>query len=373
LSIAKGAKGTDTIVITDVSPFSGSVTLAASGLPNGVTAAFGSNPSNNSSLLTLTVGSTATAATSTITITGTSGSLNASTTISLTVTSIAVLAPGDHNETITSSGISRTFIVHIPTGYTGSTAVPAIIDFHWYGADASTQEGASGWKQKCDTEGCIVVYPNSAATANPANSWDSGYCCGGVSDDTQFPRDIITWLKANTNLDASRVYASGGSNGGAETYAMACWNSDVIAAVAAVDFRCVTGTEPNPGSSVTSLKPSDNTACSCPNLKRPITVVEWDEGEDYTFINYNGGVSSTGLPLVSALVNAETWADFDGCTGSATTDPNNSLCQTWTSCKDNTTVSLCTNPSATHLAVYESSTANWIGVTWDRLSTQSLP
>jgi poly(3-hydroxybutyrate) depolymerase len=373
LSIAKGAKGTETITITDVSPFSGSVTLAVSGLPSGVTAAFGSNPSNSSSLLTLTAGSAATAATSSITITGTSGSLSATTTISLTVTSIAVLAPGDHNETITSSGISRTFIVHIPTGYTGSTATPAIIDFHWYGAEGSTQEASSGWKQKCDSEGCIVVYPNSAATANPADSWDSGYCCGGVSDDTQFPRDIITWLKANTNLDTTRVYASGGSNGGAETYAMACWNSDVFAAVAAVDFRCVTGTEPNPGSSVTSLTPSNNTACSCPNLKRPITVVEWDEGEDYTFINYNGGVSSTGLPLVSALVNAETWADFDGCTGSATTDPNNSLCQTWTSCKDNTTVSLCTNPSPTHLAVYGNTSADWTGVTWDRLSTQSLP
>jgi polyhydroxybutyrate depolymerase len=169
------------------------------------------------------------------------------------------------------------------------------------------------------------------------------------------------------------VYASGGSNGGAMTYRMACEASDVIAAAAAVDFRCVTGTEPNPGSSVTSITPSNNTACSCPNRKRPITIVEWDEGQDYTFINYNGGVSSTGLPLVSAMVNAETWADFDGCSGSPTTDPNNSLCKTWTACNDNTTVSLCTNPSATHLAVYGNASANWIGVTWDRLSTQTLP
>jgi poly(3-hydroxybutyrate) depolymerase len=291
----------------------------------------------------------------------------------ITVTSTTVLAPGDHNETITSSGLSRNFIVHIPTGYTGSTATPAIIDFHWYGADASTQEGASGWKQKCDSVGCIVVYPESAATASPANSWDSGYCCGGVSDDTQFPRDIITWLKANTNLDASRVYASGGSNGGAQTYAMACWNSDVFAAVAAVDFRCVTGTQPNPGSSVTSLTPSNNTACSCPNLKRPITVVDWDEGLDTTFIPYQGGVSSTGLPLVSAQVNIETFGYFSGCTGSATPDPANSLCQTWTSCKSNVTETLCTNPSSVHLSTYSSTTNHWIDVTWDRISVQSLP
>jgi hypothetical protein len=87
LSIAQGASGNDTITVTDVSPFTGSVTLAASGLPSGVTAAFGTNPATSTSVLTLTASSTATAGTSTVTITGTSGSLTATTTISLTVTS----------------------------------------------------------------------------------------------------------------------------------------------------------------------------------------------------------------------------------------------------------------------------------------------
>jgi cellulose 1,4-beta-cellobiosidase len=86
LSVAQGASGTDTITVTDVSPFTGSVTLAASGLPTGVTAAFGTNPTTGTSVLTLTASSTATAGTSTVTITGTSGTLSATTTIALTVT-----------------------------------------------------------------------------------------------------------------------------------------------------------------------------------------------------------------------------------------------------------------------------------------------
>ena len=86
LSIADGASGADTITVTDVSPFSGSVTLAASGLPTGVTAAFGTNPATGTSILTLTASSTATAGKATVTITGTSGTLTASTTIALTVT-----------------------------------------------------------------------------------------------------------------------------------------------------------------------------------------------------------------------------------------------------------------------------------------------
>jgi len=87
LAITQGGSGTDTIAITDVSPFTGSLTLSASGLPAGVTAAFGTNPATSTSVLTLTASSTATVGTSTITITGTNpaGTLVSSTPIALTV------------------------------------------------------------------------------------------------------------------------------------------------------------------------------------------------------------------------------------------------------------------------------------------------
>ena len=89
LSITQGSSGTSTIKVTDVNGFAGSVTLAASGLPSGVTAAFGTNPTTGTSVLTLTASSTATTGTSTVTITGTSGSLTAKTTLALTVNSTA--------------------------------------------------------------------------------------------------------------------------------------------------------------------------------------------------------------------------------------------------------------------------------------------
>jgi cellulose 1,4-beta-cellobiosidase len=88
LSIAQGASGTDTITVTDVSPFTGSVAFAASGMPTGVTAAFTPTSSTTSSVLTLAVGSSTAAGTYTITVTGTSGTLTpVTTTITLTVTS----------------------------------------------------------------------------------------------------------------------------------------------------------------------------------------------------------------------------------------------------------------------------------------------
>ncbi len=89
LTITQGSSGTSTITVNDQNGFTGSVTLAASGLPSGVTATFGTNPTTGTSLLTLTASSSATTGTATVTITGTSGTLTATTTIALTVNSAA--------------------------------------------------------------------------------------------------------------------------------------------------------------------------------------------------------------------------------------------------------------------------------------------
>jgi len=86
VTVVQGSNNTSTITVTLTGGFTGAVTLAASGLPSGVTASFGTNPdTGGASVLTLSASSTATTGTSTITITGTSGSIIATTTINLTV------------------------------------------------------------------------------------------------------------------------------------------------------------------------------------------------------------------------------------------------------------------------------------------------
>lgn len=93
LTVTAGSNETSTITITSQNGFSSATTLAATGLPNGVTAAFSSNPvtpaANGSatSTLTFTAAATATVGTATVTVTGTSGSLSHTTSIALTVSS----------------------------------------------------------------------------------------------------------------------------------------------------------------------------------------------------------------------------------------------------------------------------------------------
>ena len=85
LALLQGTSGSTTISINPLNGFSGSVSLTASGLPNGVTGTFGANPTTASSLLTLSATGTATTGTFTVTATGTSGGLTSTTTLSLTV------------------------------------------------------------------------------------------------------------------------------------------------------------------------------------------------------------------------------------------------------------------------------------------------
>jgi kumamolisin len=114
LTITQGSSGTSTITVNDLNGFTGSVTLAASGLPSGVTATFSTNPTTSTSVLTLTASATATTGTATVTITGTSGSLTASTTLALTVNSTAT-----PNFTISASPTS----LSVAQGSSGSSTI----------------------------------------------------------------------------------------------------------------------------------------------------------------------------------------------------------------------------------------------------------
>ncbi|HUB52290.1 MAG TPA: hypothetical protein VL986_09095, partial [Terracidiphilus sp.] len=128
LSITQGGTGTDTIAVNDAGGFSGSVTLAASGLPVGVTASFDTNPATGNSVLTLAANSAAATGTSTITITGTSGALTASTSISLTVNAPAsfTIAAQAAALSITQGGAGTdTIAVDGAGGFSGSVTLAA--------------------------------------------------------------------------------------------------------------------------------------------------------------------------------------------------------------------------------------------------------
>ena len=107
----------------------------------------------------------------------------------------------------------------------------------------------------------------------------------------------------------------------------------------------------------------------------------FDEGGDNSIVPYNGGntmVAANCPPggsckpfyFPSAQLNVDTWANLNKCTGSATTDSRNSICKTYTSCGNNTEVSLCTE-SGGHCGSY--GTAKIVDTAWAMFQKQSLP
>jgi len=128
VTIAQNSNGNSTITITPVASFSGSVTLSASGLPSGVTAAFNPNPASTTSTLTLTASGTAATGTVTVTITGVSGSLTHTTTITLTVIpSDFTLSASPNAVAIAQGGASGTSTITIlpVNGFSGNVTLTA--------------------------------------------------------------------------------------------------------------------------------------------------------------------------------------------------------------------------------------------------------
>ncbi|MGC2695943.1 MAG: hypothetical protein WA738_09140 [Candidatus Angelobacter sp.] len=130
VSVNQGGSGSSTITVTPSGGFTGSVSLSASGLPAGVTASFGTNPTTSSSSVTFTASSTATTGTSTVTITGTSGTLTHTTTISLTVNAVAgpnfSLSASPSSVTVKQGTTGTSTITVSPSGgFTGSVSLSA--------------------------------------------------------------------------------------------------------------------------------------------------------------------------------------------------------------------------------------------------------
>jgi subtilase family serine protease len=86
LTVPRAGSGSSSISVAGQNGFNGTVGLAVSGLPSGVTAAFSPSSTTGKSSLTFNAGSTATAGIATVTVTGVSGTLTSTTTIVLTVT-----------------------------------------------------------------------------------------------------------------------------------------------------------------------------------------------------------------------------------------------------------------------------------------------
>jgi len=228
-------------------------------------------------------------------------------------TANAAFAPGDNLRSLESGGLTRTYRVHVPPGYDGSSPVPLVVDIHGLGSNAAQQEGISGMKGMSDAHGFLVAYPDGLD-----NAFNAGTCCSATDqDDVAFIRTMVATVEGEAVIDASRVYVTGLSNGGAMTQRLACDAADLFAAAAPMAF-------PIPLAPRTECQPS-----------RSMPVLTF-MGLTDVLVRYNGTAFGTA-PDTFAY-----WRDIDACTGQPTrVDSGKSYCETYTSCGLGTQAGLC--------------------------------
>ncbi len=267
------------------------------------------------------------------------------------------LSAGDWKLTLGQDGITRTVNVHIPSSYTGKTAVPLVLSWHGYMDTAQGQSDEDGFMVKADEECFIVAYPEGYGTVG-LESWNAGRaCCGSAVDkdldDVQLARDIVTLLSGKCKIDAARVYAHGHSNGGGMAHRLGREASDVFAAVSPKSMPVLV-----PG--------------SLPG--RAVPVIHFHGTADST-ISYGGGT----IPLeaesyLSAQDSFKNWAAVNGCTGTpVTTNYGESMCETYTSCSEGVRVTLCSIEGGNHNNIYGRDDINVTDMAWDFMSEFTLP
>ncbi len=198
-------------------------------------------------------------------------------------TPVRPYAAGDADLTLSSGGIERRYLLHVPAGYDGSAAAPVIFVLHGFGGTPEAMRDLTAMAAGADPFGVITVFPMGTGAAPAWNINDLPV----APDDVAFFADLLDALDATLCIDDTRVYAAGFSNGGGMAQKLACALPERFAAVATV--------------AATYLE------CA------PRVPVIAFHGVDDVSAPYAGGEISAGVTLPPVRTAIIAWAKAVGC------------------------------------------------------------
>jgi polyhydroxybutyrate depolymerase len=227
-------------------------------------------------------------------------------------------------DTLNYDGIERTYLLHVPSSYDGLSYVPLVVALHGYSGSGSSSESVTGFSAKADLNDFIVVYPNG--TGSP-RSWNAGNCCGSAMtndiDDVGFISALIDTLSASYNIDSTRIFATGFSNGSMMSYRLAAELSDKIAAIAGGAGQMVLD--------------------ECDPI-RAVPIMHLHALNDDVVL-YEGGAY---FPSVESVIDI--WVGINGCETDpdTTTSSSTLMVRKWAAISHNADVVLFTTPTGGH-------------------------
>jgi polyhydroxybutyrate depolymerase len=205
---------------------------------------------------------------------------------------------------ITVDGLLRNFILYLPIGYNNSGKMPVIIVMHGGSGTASGMITLADFRSIADRDKVILVYPTGTQT-----SWNDGRPTAANLanvNDVNFISQICTYIIANKSADATKIYATGISNGGFMASRLACELSDKIAAIAAV----------------AGSMEQNTVSVNCNTNGRAMPAM-YIQGTTDPLVSFNGGVMTVGAggTILSHVQAISKWITINNCvTPVVTTD-----------------------------------------------------
>ncbi len=207
-------------------------------------------------------------------------------------------------------GLNREYYKYVPPNLPAG-ARQLVIVLHGgnqYAYDAATQSTSpqSYWKTIADTDGLIVVYPQATLNVSGDPHWNDCRSSGSrltTADDVGFIDAMIGQVSSGHDIDAGRVYATGGSNGGMMSYRLAFQLSHKIAAIGAVIANI-----------------PDDPAGECPaGPANPISVAIANGDGDTYWMPFNGGCVANFCAYHGSVTSTDStvtfWRNHNGANG----------------------------------------------------------
>jgi polyhydroxybutyrate depolymerase len=149
---------------------------------------------------------------------------------------------------LTHNGIIRHYFVYLPRKFPEKGKYPLVLVFHGGGGKAETTMNTTGWPEKADENGFIVVFPEGSRKhpefivqfGSNGQSWNDGsgrenlFAAKKNIDDVGFINAILDEVTEHFPVDTNRIFATGFSNGASMTFRLGRELSNRLAAIAPV-------------------------------------------------------------------------------------------------------------------------------------------